>query len=57
LAAAIKKAHPKSTIDKKPGGRGDFIVKADGVLLWDKKQRKDERFPEAQEILSQLSAR
>jgi len=57
LAAAIKKAHPKSTIDKKPGGKGDFVVKADGKLLWDKRNRNDDRFPEPQEILSQLPAR
>ena len=57
MAAAIQKAHPKSTIEKKPGGRGDFVVKADGKLLWDKKRRDDDRFPEAHEILSQLPAR
>lgn len=37
-----------------PGGRGDFIVKADGKLLWDKKTT--DRFPEPREILSQLRA-
>lgn len=57
LAVAIQKAHPKSKIDKKPGGRGDFIVKADGKLLWDKRKREDDRFPEPEEILSQIAAR
>ena len=41
-------------MDKKPGGRGDFIVKADGKVLWDKKGREG-RFPEHKEILHQLA--
>ncbi len=36
-----------------PGGRGDFLVTANGVSLWDK--RKSGVFPEDQEILAKLS--
>ena len=36
-----------------PGGRGDFLVIADGVTLWDK--RKSGVFPENDEIVSKLS--
>lgn len=54
LAAAIGKAHPKATVETKPGGKGDFLVKADGKVLWDKRRRDDDRFPEPREILTQL---
>ncbi|MFY9341264.1 MAG: Rdx family protein [Planctomycetota bacterium] len=54
LAAAIKKAFPKAQVDTNPGGRGDFVVKADGKLLWDKRKRSDDAFPEHRDILSQL---
>lgn len=53
MAAAIQKAHPKAKVETKPGGRGDFLVKVDGRLLWDK-ARREERFPEDREILAQL---
>jgi predicted Rdx family selenoprotein len=43
-------------VDKVPGGRGDFIVKLDGKLLWDKRGRDGDRFPDAKEILAQLPA-
>ena len=43
-------------MDKKPGGRGDFIVIADGKLLWDKRNREG-RFPEPEEIVKLLPAR
>ena len=42
-------------MDKVPGGRGDFVVKADGKLLWDK-QGREGRFPEPQEIVGKLAA-
>jgi hypothetical protein len=32
-------------------------VKADGKVLWDKRRRADDRFPDAAEILSQLAPR
>lgn len=37
-----------------PGGRGDFIVIADGRELWNKNQRADDAFPRDEDILSQL---
>ena len=36
-----------------PGGKGDFIVKRDGEVLWDKRSQ-DNQFPEDQQVLSQL---
>ncbi|MFN7669946.1 MAG: Rdx family protein [Planctomycetota bacterium] len=54
LAAAIQKARPGATVETKPGGRGDFVVTADGALLWDKKRRDGDRFPQHDEILRQL---
>ena len=41
-------------METKPGGRGDFVVKADGALLWDKKRRDGDRFPQHDEVLRQL---
>jgi hypothetical protein len=32
-------------------------VKADGKVLWDKRRRDDDRFPEHAEILQQLTAK
>lgn len=46
--------HPNVTIDKKAGGRGDFVVTADHRVLWDKRGR-DGRFPEPAEILARLA--
>ncbi len=54
LAAAITKAHPKAKVETKPGGRGDFLVKADGLVVWDKRKRDDDRFPADREVLAQL---
>lgn len=56
LAAAIEAAHPHAVVDKQPGGKGDFIVTADGRELWNKRAHPEERFPENEEILSQLVA-
>lgn len=42
-------------MDKKPGGRGDFVVTVDGRLL-DKRGREG-RFPEPDEILAKLAER
>lgn len=39
-----------------PGGRGDFVVKLGGQVLWDKRRRADDRFPEPKEILTQMPA-
>lgn len=38
-----------------PGGRGDFLVKANGKVVWDKRGR-DGRFPEPKEVLDRLPA-
>ncbi|MGC6487290.1 MAG: Rdx family protein [Planctomycetota bacterium] len=54
LAAAIEAAHPGATVEKKPGGRGDFIVTADGREVWNKKRHAEQRFPEHDEVLAQL---
>jgi predicted Rdx family selenoprotein len=54
LAAAIQKKVPDASVETKPGGRGDFLVKRDGKVLWDKRKRDDDRFPEDREILDQL---
>ncbi|MFN3242257.1 MAG: Rdx family protein [Planctomycetota bacterium] len=55
LAAAIESAHPDATVEKIPGGKGDFVVKVDGRELWDKRAHAETRFPEHDEILSQLA--
>lgn len=41
----------------KPGGKGDFLVTADGKVLWDKRRREDNAFPAHAQILSQLTPR
>ena len=45
---------PSASVETKPGGRGDFVVKRDGKVLWDKRKRDDDRFPDDREILDQL---
>ena len=55
MAAAIEAAHPGATVDKQPGGKGDFIVTADGRELWNKNAHPDRRFPEHDEVLAQLT--
>lgn len=40
-------------MELKPGGRGDFVVTADGNKVFDKRQQGD-RFPEESEILAAL---
>jgi len=55
LAAAIEGAHPNASVDKQPGGKGDFIVKAEGRELWNKRAHPEERFPEDEEILALLA--
>jgi predicted Rdx family selenoprotein len=52
LAAAIRKARPKAQVEIIPGGRGDFTVMYDALVIWDK--HKTGRFPEPSEILDQL---
>ncbi|MCK5943724.1 MAG: Rdx family protein [Planctomycetes bacterium] len=56
LAAAIEAARPDADVEKIAGGKGDFIVKVDGRELWNKRSHPEGRFPEHDEILSQLGA-
>ncbi|MBX3462843.1 MAG: Rdx family protein [Planctomycetes bacterium] len=48
---------PGATVEKRPGGKGDFRVEADGRLLWDKRGRDGGEFPEPAEILARLARR
>ena len=54
MAESIKEQRPSVSVEITPGGKGDFIVKADGKTLWDKMKQGDE-FPEHDAILSQIS--
>ena len=49
----IKNANPNAEVELIKGGRGDFIVKADGRELWNKKKMGNE-FPEEDQILAQV---
>ncbi len=53
MAAEIAKAFPAADVELVDGGRGDFIVKRDGRLLWDKRNDQG-RFPDEPEILDAL---
>lgn len=35
------------------GGRGDFVVKKDGEVIWDKKRMGD-RFPDEEDVVDTL---
>ncbi|MGA0058659.1 MAG: Rdx family protein [Planctomycetota bacterium] len=48
-------AFPESSVELKPGGRGDFVVTADGRTIYDKRRQGD-RFPSEGEILAALAA-
>ena len=52
LAARIKDQLPGAEIELARGGKGDFIVTADGVTLWDK--RKTGNFPDEVKLVSAL---
>tara|TARA_R110002096_G_scaffold435826_2_gene663651 strand:+ start:199735 stop:199899 length:165 start_codon:yes stop_codon:yes gene_type:complete len=52
LAAAIQTKFADAEVTLVPGGKGDFIVNADGRELWSK--REVGRFPEHDEILGKL---
>ena len=56
LAAAIHDNVPGATVDIIPGGKGDFIVIADGNKLWDK-NGGDRDFPPHERILEMLEQR
>jgi predicted Rdx family selenoprotein len=46
---------PGTEVELVRGGRGDFIVTADGAVLWDKKRTGT--FPDDGRIVEQLKAR
>ena len=46
---------PGTEVELVRGGRGDFIVQADGSVLWDKKVRGG--FPDDRAIVAELRAR
>lgn len=47
--------HADVTVDKVPGAKGDFVVTVDGRELWNKLSHPQTRFPEDDEILTQLA--
>jgi selT/selW/selH-like putative selenoprotein len=49
----IQSSFPEARLTLIPGGRGDFLVKADGAEIWNKRQSG--RFPEPAEILEKLA--
>ena len=53
MASAIESNIEGATVELIDGGKGDFIVDADGKVLWDKRNDQG-RFPEHEEILGQL---
>ena len=55
MGAAIRESVPDSQVELLEGGRGDFIVIADGSELWNKRAMGDE-FPEHDVILEKLHA-
>jgi len=52
LAAEIRDTVPSAKVVLIPGGKGDFIVVANGRELWNKRQVG--RFPEHAEIVDEL---
>ena len=56
MAASIQQQHPTANVVTRPGPRGQFLVTVDGRVIWDKKGQHNDRFPEPDEILRQLSA-
>jgi len=53
LADVLAKEVPGAQVELIDGGRGDFIVHADGELVWDKKGA-DGGFPSEAEVLARL---
>jgi len=54
LAAEIKTQFNEADVALVPGGRGDFVVTADGSQLWDKRRMGDE-FPDPAAIIEKLN--
>lgn len=54
MAAALRSSVPSSpTVELLPGGRGDFIVVADGNKIWDKRRMGDD-FPEESFVVERV---
>jgi predicted Rdx family selenoprotein len=53
LAAKIKRAFPEAEVDLVKGGKGTFIVTADGKELWNKHEMDDE-FPDEDKLVSRM---
>jgi predicted Rdx family selenoprotein len=53
LDAAIREAFPDAQVELIRGSGGNFIVTADGVQLWHKRQMGD-TFPDPGEIVARL---
>jgi predicted Rdx family selenoprotein len=53
LAAAIEEEFPKAQVELIKGGKGNFIVIADGRQLWHKREM-DNEFPRNDQVLAQL---
>ncbi len=53
MGAAIQARFPGAEVEQIAGSGGDFIVSADDVELWHKRQMGDE-FPDHSTILDQL---
>jgi predicted Rdx family selenoprotein len=54
LGDEIVRAVPGVEVELIAGGKGDFIVKSDGVELWNKKQMGNQ-FPDEQAIVKRLA--
>lgn len=55
MGAKIAAAFPGAKVTLEGGGRGDFIVTADGRELWNKRQMGNE-FPDDDAIVAALRA-
>jgi predicted Rdx family selenoprotein len=53
LGAKIETAFPGTKVELRGGGRGDFIVTADGRELWNKRRMGDQ-FPDEDAIVEML---
>lgn len=47
---------PGAEVELAPGGRGDFIVRADGDVVWDKRAMGG-RYPDEDELAASLGRR
>jgi predicted Rdx family selenoprotein len=56
LAAKIQKALPAAKVDLIKGGKGAFIVTADGQQIWNKREMGDE-FPDEDKLVLEMKGR